>query len=102
MWASASVSVSLVSMTPLAWSWSLSCSAFSMMPLWTTATRPAVSVWGWAFISFGSPWVAQRVWPMPSVDLVVLLSLSRRSWTRPAVFVTWSRPRYTTARPAES
>ena len=46
MWASASVSVSLTSLTPLAISASLSCSAFSMMPLCTTAIRPSVSVCG--------------------------------------------------------
>ena len=67
MWASASVSVSLTSLTPLADSASLSCSAFSMMPLCTTAIRPSVSVCGWALTSFGSPWVAHLVWPMPIV-----------------------------------
>ena len=118
MCASASVSVSLVKWTPLAWSWSRSCSAFSMMPLWTTAMRLCASVWGCALVSFGSPWVAQRVWPMPIVGLLLVLvvlaldvlavaaclaaSLSRRSWTRPAVLVIWSLPRLMTARPAES
>ena len=37
-----------------------------MIPLWTT-TSDAVAVGvGWAFSSEGRPWVAQRVWPMPS------------------------------------
>ena len=78
-----------------------------MMPLCTTAMRLAVSVCGCALISFGSPWVAQRVWPMPMVALLALApafaaSLSRRSWTRPGVLVIWSLPRLMTARPAES
>ena len=38
-----------------------------MMPLWTTAMRLAPSRWGWAFCSVGRPWVAQRVWPIPTV-----------------------------------
>ena len=36
-----------------------------MMPLWTTATRSVAC--GWALLSVGLPWVAQRVWPMPIV-----------------------------------
>ena len=94
MCASASVSVSLTNWTPLAWSWSRSVSAFSMMPLCTTAMRFCASVCGCALVSFGSPWVAQRVWPMPIVGLACFASsLSRRSWTRPAVLVIWSLPR---------
>ena len=38
-----------------------------MIPLCTTATRPASSVCGWALASVAGPWVAQRVWPMPVV-----------------------------------
>ena len=38
-----------------------------MIPLWTTATVPVQSTWGWALPSVGPPWVAQRVWPMPVV-----------------------------------
>ena len=34
-----------------------------MMPLWTMLTRGVE--WGWLFTSLGSPWVAQRVCPMP-------------------------------------
>src|SRR3546814_17616960 len=36
---------------------------FSIMPLWTSATRSLA--WGCALASLGEPWVAQRVWPMP-------------------------------------
>ena len=46
MWASASVSVSLTSLTPCRVRPSLSCSAFSMMPLCTMAMRPSASVCG--------------------------------------------------------
>ena len=38
-----------------------------MMPLWAIASRPLQSVWGWALRSTGGPWVAQRVWPMPTL-----------------------------------
>ena len=73
-----------------------------MMPLCTTAMRPSASVCGWALVSFGSPWVAHLVWPMPMVALARSLTRSLRSWTRPAVLVTCSRFREMTARPAES
>ena len=35
-----------------------------MIPLWMRTMRPARC--GWALVSDGRPWVAQRVWPMPS------------------------------------
>ena len=38
-----------------------------MIPLWTPTTFPSSEVCGWAFVSEGSPWVAQRVWPIPQV-----------------------------------
>ena len=38
---------------------------FSMIPLWTTASRGEAC--GWALFSVGLPCVAQRVWPMPIV-----------------------------------
>ena len=38
-----------------------------MIPLWTTATSPLVSVCGCALTSLAGPWVAQRVWPMPAL-----------------------------------
>ena len=68
-WAITSVSVSDTSSTPSATSLARSSAAFSTMPLWTTATWPEASVWGWALTSVGSPWVAQRVWPMPTPSL---------------------------------
>ena len=37
-----------------------------MMPLWTIAMRPDESTCGCALMSVGAPWVAQRVWPMPT------------------------------------
>ena len=37
---------------------------FSMMPLCTSAIRSPL-VCGWALISLGAPWVAQRVWAIP-------------------------------------
>ena len=38
------------------------------MPLWTSGDAAVLTqTWGWELMSFGSPWVAQRVWPMPSV-----------------------------------
>ena len=51
---------------PCASSESLMAWAFSMIPLCTSAMRPVGSVWGWALTSLGTPWVAQRVWPMPT------------------------------------
>ena len=38
-----------------------------MMPLWMMATLPSRDVCGCALVSFGTPFVAQRVWPMPTV-----------------------------------
>src|SRR3972149_4973201 len=34
-----------------------------------TTTSPVQSAWGWALASLGLPWVAQRVWPIPSCPL---------------------------------
>ncbi len=39
-----------------------------MMPLWTIATCSPLMC-GWALRSAGMPWVAQRVWAMPSSPL---------------------------------
>ena len=58
-----SVSVSVWNTVPFFSSSSRSSRKFSMMPLWTTATRSVAC--GWALFSVGLPWVAQRVWPMP-------------------------------------
>ena len=38
-----------------------------MIPLCTTATRPLASVCGCALTSVAGPWVAHRVWPMPTL-----------------------------------
>jgi hypothetical protein len=35
------------------------------MPLCTTTTSPVMPICGWALRALGSPWVAQRVCPMP-------------------------------------
>jgi hypothetical protein len=68
------VSVSVANLWPSESSSFLSACQFSMMPLWTTATRPLQSVWGWALRSLGAPCVAQRVWrdPEARVELAVL------------------------------
>ena len=65
-----------------------SAAALSMMPLWTTATRPSASGCGWALTSLAGPWVAQRVWPMPTLPANRLGSASSRSRTRPACLAT--------------
>ena len=61
----ASVSVSEVSVWPRASRPSRSSRKFSMIPLWMTVMLPVQSWCGWAFRSFGRPWVAQRVWARP-------------------------------------
>ena len=76
---------------PSASSLARSSSAFSMMPLCTTAMRPAVSVCGWALTSLGSPWVAQRVWPMPSVALK-RVGVERPAGRRPGPALRTFRP----------
>ena len=40
---------------------------FSIMPFWTTAIFPELSVWGCAFLTSGFPWVAHLVCPIPTV-----------------------------------
>ena len=74
------------------------------MPLWTTAILPLWLTWGWALISFGSPWVAQRVWPMPTVPGRSAPSCVRSLSTcsRPRDFSTRSVPAPQTAMPVES
>lgn len=39
----------------------------SMIPLCTPTTLRSSLQWGWALVSLGSPWVAQRVCPTPQV-----------------------------------
>jgi hypothetical protein len=97
-----SVSVWDVNSTPSAVSLARSSSAFSMIPLCTTAMRPAVSVCGWAFSAVGSPWVAQRVCPIPGAPLNRAGSPPDRSATRPCDLWIFRPLRPTTATPAES
>ena len=74
-----------------------------MIPLWMTATRPLQSVCGWALPSVGRPWVAQRVWPIPSVPEGIPLSSSCSSMeSLPAAFMILSPWPLTTAMPDES
>ncbi len=74
-----------------------------MIPLWMMAISPLQSQWGWAFRSSGSPWVAQRVCPIPKeADSSFPLIISARSATLPAFFSMISLPSFIRARPAES
>ena len=61
-----------------------------MMPLWTTAILPFWLTWGWEFTSLGAPWVAQRVWPMPTVPSTAAPPWikSDRTWSRPLALRT--------------
>ena len=72
------------------------------MPLWTTATSPAVSVCGCALASVAGPCVAHRVWPIPTLPANRRGSVSARSRTRPARLPTRSPLPPSTATPAES
>jgi hypothetical protein len=75
-----------------------------MIPLWMRASFPLQSVWGWAFVSFGRPWVAQRVWPMPGCPAGASpLRWSVRFVSLPAFFSMKTLPSSVrTAMPAES
>ena len=76
---------------------------FSMIPLWMTAIRPAWSVWGCALGVVGAPWVAHRVWPMPSVPVGIPSSSACSSTlSLPAAFMILSPLPFTTAMPDES
>ena len=99
-----SVSVSLRNRKPFAISSSRRTAKFSMMPLCTMANFPSSLIWGWALVSFGSPWVAQRVWPMPAVPGSVAPPwvFSSRLRIIPMVFSMWMTPSSSTAMPAES
>ncbi len=75
-----------------------------MIPLCTTATRPFWPRWGWALVSLGAPWVAQRVCPMPVVDGgsgVSSMDFSRLA-SLPARLSETIEPLSTRAMPAES
>lgn len=78
-----------------------------MMPLQMMATLPSMLVCGWAFTSLGSPLVAQRVWPMPTVAASAYARCLRRgssngrpSCARPRLAL--SMPGAVGATPAES
>ena len=75
-----------------------------MMPLCTTANNPPSLTWGWEFTSLGAPWVAHRVWPMPTVPGSSLPPWRMPSSTlkRPLDFTTWTPLSLYTATPAES
>ena len=76
---------------------------FSMMPLWITAIRPDWSVWGWALGVVGAPWVAHRVWPMPTVPPGKPPASSCSSMLSLPAALRISRPwPFTTAMPDES
>ena len=74
-----------------------------MMPLWITAILPLQSRCGWALRSVGAPWVAQRVWPIPTVPAGGTCSPSAPSSSEslPARLTTASAPSRS-ATPAES
>ena len=80
-----------------------SSSWFSMMPLWTIA-MPSLEMCGWALRSLGTPWVAQRVWAMPSPPWVGSASSASSSLrTLPTVRRRFNLPLpLSTATPAES
>lgn len=45
----------------------LEVSLFILLPLWTTTKLWWLSdLWGWEFTSLGGPWVAHRVWAIPT------------------------------------
>jgi hypothetical protein len=75
-----------------------------MIPLWISASLPVQSAWGWAFRSFGAPWVAHRVWAMPGWPAgVEPFRCSVRLLSLPARFSTKTVPfSVRTAMPAES
>ena len=73
-----------------------------MIPLWATAMFPVQSTCGCAFASLGSPWVAQRVCPMPTVPRSRFGSAASSCAILPTALCTLSPLRATTATPAES
>ncbi len=103
-WATTSVSVSERRSWPRPPSSARRAAKFSMIPLWTTATRPALSRCGWALVSVGPPWVAHRVWPIPALPAGSGRSTSTFSRLRsfPAFLAAASPPSARIATPAES
>ena len=97
------MSVSERNSTPTPSNSSRSTRKFSTIPLWTTTKAPVASQWGWALRSDGTPWVAQRVWPIPARPRSG--ASSRRATSRsslPSAFETATPPLWATATPAES
>ena len=68
------------------------------------AKSPFWDRWGWALVSVGAPWVAQRVWPMPQVpgNAAPFSVFSYRPETLPDTFASRIFSLPTTAMPAES
>ena len=101
--ASTSVSVSPANSWPARSSCGRNTSAFSMIPLCTTASTPPQSPCGWALTCVGAPCVAQRVCAMPHVPAMgVAPSRLASAGTRPASLRTSTPPGPATATPAES
>ena len=74
-----------------------------MMPLCTTATFSAGGMSGCALTSLGTPWVAQRVWPMPTLPLTGRAATRRSSAASlPAARRSSNEPLASVASPAES
>ena len=74
-----------------------------MIPLWTRASPPVQSAWGWALASDGRPWVAHRVWPIPVVASAgASPTAPASSASFPARRRTQTLPPSTRATPAES
>ena len=73
-----------------------------MMPLCTIATLRAPSVWGWALTSFTSPWVAQRVCPIPDSPSIPAGRMARRSLILPLRLCISKELSRLTQMPAES
>ena len=69
-WARTSESVSDLNSIPLSINSSFNSRKFSMMPLWAMATTPSSEECGWAFFWLTSPWVAQRVCPIPTTPSI--------------------------------
>lgn len=77
-----------------------------MMPLWMIATLPSRLACGCAFTSLGTPFVAQRVWPIATVASGSgRASMSSTRFDRRPAFLrtaTRSMPGAVSATPAES
>ena len=100
-WAIASESVSVSNAWPASVSSARSDEKFSTIPLCTIATSALPC--GCAFVSLGTPCVAQRVWAMPvSPAIGASASTDCRLATRPAARRRSTRPSSSVAMPHES